>query len=88
MASLTSDQSPSSSSGSQPNPSAPPESDLSTGGETSSNQKPNDTKKEDDKKEDSTFECNICLDTAKDAVVSMCGHLFCWPCLHQWLGEL
>lgn len=33
----------------------------------------------------STFECNICLDTARDAVVSMCGHLFCWPCLHQWL---
>ncbi|TKS88398.1 E3 ubiquitin-protein ligase RNF5 [Collichthys lucidus] len=32
-----------------------------------------------------TFECNICLDTAKDAVISMCGHLFCWPCLHQWL---
>ena len=22
------------------------------------------------------FECNICLDTAKEAVVSMCGHLF------------
>lgn len=32
-----------------------------------------------------SFECNICLDTAKDAVVSLCGHLFCWPCLHQWL---
>lgn len=31
------------------------------------------------------FDCNICLDTAKEAVVSMCGHLFCWPCLHQWL---
>lgn len=39
----------------------------------------------DDKKDDSMFECNICLDTAKDAVVSICGHLFCWPCLHQWL---
>lgn len=27
--------------------------------------------------QDSTaFECNICLDTARDAVVSMCGHLF------------
>nr|CAD7193630.1 unnamed protein product [Timema douglasi] len=25
------------------------------------------------------FECNICLDTARDAVVSI------WPCLHQWL---
>lgn len=32
-----------------------------------------------------SFECNICLDTAKDAVVSFCGHLYCWPCLHQWL---
>jgi len=31
------------------------------------------------------FECHICLDIAKDAVVSLCGHLFCWPCLHQWL---
>lgn len=32
-----------------------------------------------------SFECNICLDSARDAVVSMCGHLFCWPCLHRWL---
>ena len=39
---------------------------------------------EDDRK-DSAFECNICLDVASDAVISMCGHLFCWPCLHQWL---
>ncbi|KAH8262239.1 hypothetical protein KR038_008779 [Drosophila bunnanda] len=30
------------------------------------------------------YECNICLETARDAVVSRCGHLFCWPCLHQW----
>lgn len=35
--------------------------------------------------DDSVFECNICLDTARDAVVSLCGHLFCWPCLYQWL---
>ncbi|XP_004535356.1 E3 ubiquitin-protein ligase RNF185 [Ceratitis capitata] len=42
-------------------------------------------KKEEEKMDDSIYECNICLDTAKDAVVSMCGHLFCWPCLHQWL---
>ncbi|KAK4876063.1 hypothetical protein RN001_012485 [Aquatica leii] len=44
-----------------------------------------DTAEKEEKKEDRTFECNICLDTARDAVVSMCGHLFCWPCLHQWL---
>lgn len=35
--------------------------------------------------EDRAFECNICLDTAKDAVISMCGHLFCWPCIFSWL---
>lgn len=50
----------------------------------SSNTTDNENDKE-DKKNDSAFECNICLDTAKDAVVSLCGHLFCWPCLHQWL---
>ncbi|CAJ0578778.1 unnamed protein product, partial [Mesorhabditis spiculigera] len=31
------------------------------------------------------FDCNICLDMAKDAVVTRCGHLFCWSCLVQWL---
>ncbi|XP_065316983.1 E3 ubiquitin-protein ligase RNF185-like isoform X3 [Gordionus sp. m RMFG-2023] len=39
---------------------------------------------EEDKEHPSNFECNICLETAKDAVISMCGHLFCWPCLYQW----
>lgn len=34
------------------------------------------TGNEEEKKDDRTFECNICLDTARDAVVSMCGHLF------------
>ncbi|OZJ03166.1 hypothetical protein BZG36_04063 [Bifiguratus adelaidae] len=31
------------------------------------------------------YECNICFETATDAVITLCGHLFCWPCLHQWL---
>lgn len=35
----------------------------------------------DSSSQDSTFECNICLDTAKDAVISLCGHLF-------WYGLL
>lgn len=49
----------------------------------SDNPKTND---EDERnRDDHLYECNICLDTAKDAVISMCGHLFCWPCLHQWL---
>ncbi|KAI6232652.1 Zinc finger domain containing protein [Aphelenchoides fujianensis] len=33
----------------------------------------------------SKFDCNICLEAANDPVVSLCGHLYCWPCLHQWL---
>ncbi|KAI1288142.1 E3 ubiquitin-protein ligase [Halotydeus destructor] len=50
---------------------------------SSSNSDPSGT--QDPNENGSEFECNICLDTAKDAVVSLCGHLFCWPCLHQWL---
>eukprot|EP00126_Sphaerothecum_destruens_P002355 Sdes_comp15789_c0_seq1m4858 len=38
-----------------------------------------------DNNNQSEFECNICLDTPTDAVISLCGHLYCWPCLHQWL---
>ncbi|XP_057720711.1 uncharacterized protein LOC130935148 [Arachis stenosperma] len=46
-------------------------------------------KKDDDEKSGGTdgdfFDCNICLDLARDPVVTCCGHLFCWPCLYRWL---
>lgn len=29
------------------------------------------------------FDCNICYDTAREPVVTMCGHLYCWPCLYR-----
>ncbi|XP_051146414.1 uncharacterized protein LOC127262000 [Andrographis paniculata] len=31
------------------------------------------------------FECNICFELAFDPIVTLCGHLYCWPCLCQWL---
>jgi len=31
------------------------------------------------------FDCNICLDFAVDPVVTLCGHLYCWPCIYRWL---
>lgn len=43
------------------------------------------TYRQSDPADSGAYECNICLDSARDAVVSRCGHLFCWPCLHQWL---
>lgn len=30
------------------------------------------------------FDCNICLDFARDPVVTLCGHLYCWPCIYKW----
>jgi len=33
----------------------------------------------------SDFDCAICFEVAKEPVVTSCGHLFCWPCLYQWL---
>lgn len=32
-----------------------------------------------------SFDCNICLEMPQDPVVTLCGHLFCWPCLYRWL---
>ncbi|CAO3686570.1 unnamed protein product [Rhizopus stolonifer] len=31
------------------------------------------------------YECNICFDRAIHPVLTLCGHLFCWSCLAQWL---
>ncbi|KAL8264375.1 hypothetical protein R6Q59_022505 [Mikania micrantha] len=31
------------------------------------------------------WECNICLDSARDPVVTLCGHLYCWPCIYKWI---
>ena len=42
---------------------------------------PDGNGKEDDS---SPFECNICYDLARDPVVTLCGHLYCWPCLAKW----
>ncbi|WOL06052.1 E3 ubiquitin-protein ligase [Canna indica] len=33
------------------------------------------------------FDCNICLDFAADPVVTLCGHLYCWPCIYKWLQQ-
>jgi len=32
-----------------------------------------------------SFECNICFELPQEPIVTLCGHLFCWPCLYQWL---
>ena len=34
---------------------------------------------------DVRFSCNICFDAVNEPVVTACGHLYCWPCLFQWL---
>jgi E3 ubiquitin-protein ligase RNF5 len=34
---------------------------------------------------ESNYECRICLEIAKEPVVSQCGHLYCWSCINSWL---
>ncbi|KAJ0095738.1 hypothetical protein Patl1_17291 [Pistacia atlantica] len=29
------------------------------------------------------FDCNICLHSARDPILTCCGHLFCWLCFYQ-----
>ena len=33
------------------------------------------------------FECNICLELASSPVVTLCGHLYCWPCLYRCAAQ-
>ncbi|GAA5891879.1 hypothetical protein JCM8208_002921 [Rhodotorula glutinis] len=33
------------------------------------------------------YSCHICLDVPSEPVVTPCGHLHCWPCMHEWLVE-
>ena len=35
---------------------------------------------------ESAFECNVCLELASDPVITLCGHLYCWPCLYRCAG--
>lgn len=37
------------------------------------------------KSSEPVFECSICLETAKEPVVTKCGHIYCWPCLYSWM---
>lgn len=39
--------------------------------------------KVDDDDGGSFFDCNICLDMAKEPILTCCGHLYCWPCFYQ-----
>ena len=70
-----------------PNVSSASEKDDKTrlGGAAAANNSENKSDATDDSNTNAAFECNICLDVAREAVISMCGHLFCWPCLHTWL---
>lgn len=36
-----------------------------------------------DKEGGSFYDCSICLEVAKEPVLTCCGHLFCWPCFYQ-----
>ncbi|KAK8793397.1 hypothetical protein WA158_004756 [Blastocystis sp. Blastoise] len=40
--------------------------------------------KEEDK--ENLLECNICYENAHKPVLTPCGHIFCWPCLYEWLN--
>ncbi|KAK6149910.1 hypothetical protein DH2020_017435 [Rehmannia glutinosa] len=45
------------------------------------------TKAAESEKNSACFDCSICLDFARDPVVTLCGHLYCWPCIYKWFDS-
>lgn len=33
------------------------------------------------------LKCSLCLGPRKRSTLTMCGHLFCWDCIHQWCQQ-
>ncbi|ORZ08442.1 hypothetical protein BCR42DRAFT_425145 [Absidia repens] len=60
--------------------------DSTSSGTTCSRQKQTSTTTHNTNSDDGFYECNICFDTATYPVLTLCGHLFCWSCLGQWLN--
>ena len=52
--------------------------------EQKENQNSKQSNSNEQKQSISSYECSICLDVAKEPVVTKCGHLFCWPCIYSW----
>ncbi|KAJ3179654.1 hypothetical protein HDU87_002860 [Geranomyces variabilis] len=40
---------------------------------------------DDDANDEPEFMCNICLETASNPIVTLCGHLYCWNCIFYWM---
>ncbi|KAH0790132.1 putative E3 ubiquitin-protein ligase RNF5 [Histomonas meleagridis] len=40
---------------------------------------------EDTMAEEDKWKCPICLETLQQPVVTHCGHVFCYPCISEWL---
>eukprot|EP00295_Goniomonas_pacifica_P041495 CAMPEP_0175994926 /NCGR_PEP_ID=MMETSP0108-20121206/54855_1 /TAXON_ID=195067 ORGANISM="Goniomonas pacifica, Strain CCMP1869" /NCGR_SAMPLE_ID=MMETSP0108 /ASSEMBLY_ACC=CAM_ASM_000204 /LENGTH=192 /DNA_ID=CAMNT_0017327007 /DNA_START=11 /DNA_END=589 /DNA_ORIENTATION=+ len=36
-------------------------------------------------RQEAGFICRICLEPPEKPVATVCGHVFCWPCLFKWL---
>jgi E3 ubiquitin-protein ligase RNF5 len=60
---------------------------VPTNMESKRNESSNNDNSEEDKSKNDLFECNICFDPASEPVITVCGHLFCWPCLYKWLNS-
>ena len=35
----------------------------------------------------SSLRCSLCLDMCKAQTTTLCGHVFCWECVNEWVSE-
>lgn len=37
--------------------------------------------------QDSSMVCHLCSEERKEPTSTLCGHIFCWYCIHNWLKQ-